>query len=339
MTPSNEEYSIKMVPNFEIGVFPREKEVNDLYLYFYVPVSFAFSFALIAKDLITEKEKRIKDALLMMGLNITAYSFSWAIIECLFTIPPAMAWTAFILAYMKAPINQVMLYVFIQAAAFSFTLLAFMCSFFFQQLKVTFCFVSGFCQFWLFFFQNSQIFTLIASLLLYGALFEICKQTPMSDPFIFKVLFFLSPFPCTATLREIIHSRENITFSNMFSALYFPFGYSLLALVFDCVFYFCAALLIDHLYYSSTVADWLEKLLSKKATTSDKIDLSESQLSNENVEPVTEDFRDKKAIDIENIVKTFDGLTVTKGITMQLYESQITAFLGPNGAGAFSRYC
>lgn len=90
---------------------------------------------------------------------------------------------------------------------------------------------------------------------------------------------------------------------------------------------------MDYLYYNSTVADLLEALFCKHAAPSDKFDLNESQLNNENVEPITEDFRGKKAIDIEKIVKTFDGLHVIKGISMQLYESQITAFLGPNGAG------
>lgn len=142
-TDSDEDFSIKRIPNFEIGVFPRAKEVDDKYLHIIVPASYIFIFALISKDLVTEKEKRIKDALLMMGLNVNAYSLSWAIIECLLTVPSAIAWACYLGFYMKFSINPVLLFIFIQTAAFSFALFAFLISSFFQQVKVIFspCFL------------------------------------------------------------------------------------------------------------------------------------------------------------------------------------------------------
>lgn len=130
-----------VIPNFEIGIFPRAKQVDDTQIKSIaavVPMSFITFLSFTAIQLVKENEKRIKEALFMMGLSGTAYWFSWALVQSLVTLPASAGWTLLLLYLRLVRIHPLLFYLFIQFGALSFTLLAFLISPFFKHTKVTF---------------------------------------------------------------------------------------------------------------------------------------------------------------------------------------------------------
>jgi len=104
-------------------------------------------------------------------------------------------------------------------------------------------------------------------------------------------------------------------------------------MIIDGVIYIGLTLLFDHLINNSVISGLFHGLMERQRPRSDDYDLAERSLPSTNVEPISDGLRTKKVIEIQNVVKMFGPTVAVNGITLDLYESQITSFLGANSAG------
>ncbi|XP_064006723.1 ATP-binding cassette sub-family A member 10-like [Pogoniulus pusillus] len=157
------------------------------------------------------------------------------------------------------------------------------------------------------------------------------------------------PFAFNVGIAKVFHLEKygmGFTFSNLMDESYFLFS-TYIMLLFDSILYLLLALYFDKVlpgkygipeapFFCLKPSYWLRSRRGPTRGTSGMGASSEDHLG-DNVEPVPPEFIGKEAIRLNNIRKTYkkkDKKTeALRGLSLNIYEGQITALLGHSGAG------
>ncbi|NWH44269.1 ABCAA protein, partial [Fregata magnificens] len=157
------------------------------------------------------------------------------------------------------------------------------------------------------------------------------------------------PFAFNAGIAKVFHLKKYgmaFSFSNLMEESYFLFS-TYIMLVFDSVLYMLLAMYFDKVlpgkygipdppFFCLKPSYWVR---SRKDSIREmpRTAVSPKELLGDDVEPVPPKFMGKEAIRLNNIKKAYkkkDKKTeALRGLSLNIYEGQITALLGHSGAG------
>ena len=317
--------------------YVRDQTIFDGIKSYYFTLIYMFSLTSFVVNVVAEKEKKNIEHMKLMGLNESIYWISWILTYLIqFTI-----FNFFIVVLMYA-INffksfsiTVFFYLILECYSVVFIIFGCWMSTFFQKSKTAGSAVSILYTF-------LSLFYLIAFL---PRLFNV--NLPMWIQWLISLIF---PCAFSFAIDQAILIQSNYG-SNFPASLYFnparPNTLSLVSclimLVVDGIIYF---LLTN--YFSKVIKSeycrarspifflkpsYWYKRRNKSAKTIDEYETEEL-----NCEPVNDDFKDKIALNIKNLVKKFKDekgseYKAIDNLNLTVYSGQITAILGHNGAG------
>ncbi|XP_070580684.1 cholesterol transporter ABCA5-like isoform X2 [Ptychodera flava] len=316
--------------------------LNAIYLVF----AFAPFLAFVLIFIVAEKEKKITEGLKMMGMKDLAHWLSWVLTYLMMMIVTC-ACCALIAWGMKVFPNSNVFLIFLMFLLYGMSLItaAFMLTPFFDKALSAGAF--------------GGLITLVISLLYLPI--ALTDQVPIELQWI---LSFLTPFAMTlavdrVTLLEAGFGSEGIQFHNMWVGD-FPFAACLIMLSVDIVLYQLLAIYFDNVVpgpygLRKPVHFCLMPSYWKCGNKSNQVksgayesDQTASHIpgfnqpingDREDIEPVPPGVQSRDGIRIRDLVKIFKGTKKGKnvravdGISMEIYEGEITCLLGHNGAG------
>ncbi|KAG9329357.1 hypothetical protein JZ751_005514, partial [Albula glossodonta] len=311
----------------EIQKFSHAVSSNYLVLAFTPFVSF-----LIA-NIAAEKERRLKDAMSMMGLYDSAFWLSWAL---LYTgLVMALSVIMSIIATCTALFpnsNALIIFLIIFLYGISCIFFSFMVTPVFK--KPNFASTVG-----------SMLTVVMGCLSLFTVLM---KDFPL--PLVWA-LCLLSPSAFSIAIAQVVYLEahgDGAVFSTLLNGPY-PLYIPLLMLVLDSTIYLLLALYLDQvlpgefstqrsLVYFLKPSYWSKR--SKRYVEVSLVyegEVNGGPAPSETVEPVSPEFRGKEAIRVNNMQKLYEekdgSVEALRGLTFDIYEGQITALLGHSGAG------
>ncbi|RWS12308.1 hypothetical protein B4U79_09945 [Dinothrombium tinctorium] len=318
-----------IVPKAHLFLYPKEeyKKTHNISSY-YAPLCLTFGFLILISTftsyVVMEKEKKIKEAMLMMGLRVSAYWLSWIAIYFLKSfITVTLICAIFYLLNAFESGNILIIFILSLLYAYSLILMGMMLSPFFRKEKVASSVVS----------LLTCVFGILPVLIV-----SIQKHIPN---FVFWLLSLLSPTAFSFGIRALISTE--ISFEDDFKPIICPYS-AMVLLTFDIILYFFLAIYFDHVvpgefgpryspFFCFNRSYWIKE--TKKDLL---IDCENNYLSdNADVEKIGEEWESKKAINIVKITKEFKEkdkeVIAVDDFNLDIYEGQITAILGHNGAG------
>ena len=331
---------------YYLGEKPEYKTSSDVFLVMLSSgiiisciMSFSYILASSVKDIVNEKERRIKEAMKMMGL--TAY-LNW--ISSAITIMAGMSITAGIITgiiFTYGILNFVTWSVFLAfflLYSLSVTMFCFMISTFFDSSKKASSFIT------IFFLLSYLPYTLYS-----GSLNS-------TEPWKRNTMCFANSACFGMGLKVMIYFEEMGIPLNWWNLNVSPrpeaFGFSLLycmgMLLFDSVLYFCIAYYVDEVFpgeygiprpklfflqksFWNQNYEMIPQTLAESLST-DGGDLKSAPVPTAKIE--TEPSRLYAGVRIQNLSKKYsNGKVAVKDFSLNMYEGQITSLLGHNGAG------
>ncbi|XP_064460515.1 cholesterol transporter ABCA5-like isoform X2 [Ornithodoros turicata] len=293
----------------------------------YLTLAFSPFVSVLCVNIVLEKERKIKEGMLMMGMMPSAYWMAWFLIEAVVVLTVSAIMTLMVLALRILP-NTDILIVFILSLLYGFTIVmfSFMATPFFNKSKVAGSVVGLMMLLFSFFYM--------LSVFLHGKV----------SSWVFYFLSLLSPAAFTLGLERVSQMDINgsMRFSNLFDES-FSVGSAMIMLFVDILLYGLLAYYFDTvvpgefgqsrspLYILNWFMPW-QKDNKKETTTS--IEMQGSP----DVEDRPAELLGREAIKIRNLKKVFrswrkEPVTAVDGITLSMHEGQIAALLGHNGAG------
>ncbi|XP_049624340.1 ATP-binding cassette sub-family A member 6-like [Suncus etruscus] len=281
---------------------------------------------------ITKERKKKKDLMKMMGLQDSAFWFSWGLLYAIFIFIISIIFTIIIKetdTIMMTNFTVIFTLFFLYGT--NLIALTFLMTVLIKRTALTTLVTFSFTIFW-----GGLGFT------------AYYRQLPASLEWI---LCIFSPFAFIAGMTQIIHQDYNmsgVTFPDPSGSSYSMIAtFSLLA--FDTFLYLVLTLYFDKIlpYENNGCYSALFFLNSlpclKQQRTDHKIIENETETehsSDDNFEPIPPEYQGKEVIRISNIKKEYKGksgkVEALKGLSFDIAEGQITAILGQNGAGKSS---
>lgn len=132
-----------VIPNIQIGTFPQPKMADTSgFMDKYKPVMITFCFLpflnFVAALVVTEKENRVKDMMLLMGLSRTAYWVGWMVTYALMSTLLSFVFVIIVATFKYfLNINFILLFILIDLYGFSIMMLGFTLIPFFKQHRVS----------------------------------------------------------------------------------------------------------------------------------------------------------------------------------------------------------
>lgn len=281
---------------------------------------------------ITKERKKKKDLMKMMGLQDSAFWFSWGLLYAVLIFIISIIFTIIIVeTNMIIMTNFSVIFTLFFLYGTNLIALTFLMTVLIKRTALTTLMTFAFTIFW-----GGLGFT------------AYYRQLPASLEWI---LCIFSPFAFIAGMTQIIHQDYNmsgVTFPDPSGSSYSMIAtFSLLA--FDTLLYMVLTLYFDKLLpYENNgrySALFFPNLLSclKQQRTDHKVIENETETehsSDDNFEPLPPEYQGKEVIRISNIKKEYKGksgkVEALKGLFFDVAEGQITAILGQNGAGKSS---
>ncbi|XP_036983844.2 ATP-binding cassette sub-family A member 6 isoform X1 [Artibeus jamaicensis] len=302
---------------------------NEMFI-FYCLLYFS-SFIYFASLSVTKERKKSKHWMTMMGLQDSAFWFSWSLIYAGFIFIISII-IAVIITSTKIIVMTGFMVIFTLFFLYGLSLiaLAFLISVLLNKTVLTNLVVFLFTLFW-------------------GGvgLSALYKQLPSSLEWILSIF---SPLAFTAGMAQIIHLDYNmngVTFPDPSGDSYIMIA-TFFILAFDAFLYFILALYFDKIfpYGNDRRHSPLFFLSSSSCFRHQRTDnIIEKEIdpeypSDDYFEPIAPGFHGKEAIRIINVRKEYKEksgkVEVLKGLFFDIYEGQITAILGHSGAGKSS---
>ncbi|XP_062827238.1 cholesterol transporter ABCA5 isoform X2 [Anolis carolinensis] len=296
----------------------------------YLVVAFSPFGNFLAIHIVTEKEKNLKEFLIVMGLHDTAFWLSWVLLYA--SLVFVMSLLMSIIATYSSLFGQ------------SSTFVIFLLFFLYGLSSISFAFMLTSIFKKSTYAGSVQYFATLAFGIL-GLTVVLVEDFPKS------FMWSLSPL-CECTflvgIAQVMHLKDyesGAVFSNLTLGPYpLIIVFTLLAL--DSTLYLLLGVYLDQVlpgeyglrrsfFYFLKPSFWIKRTRNYK-------ELYESSIGgnvdiNEIVEPVSSEFQGKEAIRISCVQKTFvkKGETVEalKSLSFNIYEGQITALLGHSGTG------
>ncbi|XP_063704504.1 phospholipid-transporting ATPase ABCA3-like [Culicoides brevitarsis] len=335
------------IPDIYMQRYPYPAYLNDPLLFglqAFIPliimISFLYSAINIVKYITVEKEKQLKEAMKIMGLNNWLHWTAW-FVKCLIFFVITISLMTVILklefkagkdisVFSKSDWTVVWVYLFVYSI--SSICFCFAMSVFFSKAN-TASMISGIFWFLAYtpFAVTAQNYDSLSS----GAKWGLCIFSNSGMSIGFQIM-----------MRHE-GTSDGIQWSNLFSPVSqdddFTVGNTLLMLIVDSVLYLLIALYVEKIkpgdygvaepwYFFVTKSFWCKG--SAENNVEAENDFRISSLKLHNMEP---DPRESVAgIEIKNLRKEYPNKNkkvAVKGLRLNMYENQITVLLGHNGAG------
>ncbi|NWX64621.1 ABCA9 protein, partial [Promerops cafer] len=300
------------------------------YSYFMmVTVMCFFPFMYFLSRNVTQEKKQLKVLMKTMGLQDIAFWLSWSLLYSLYVLIFSCLLTALVLwePFFTSSFPAVSLLFFLYGLA-CIHLVFMLCSLLRTSKLVS---SMGFLIIFIFGFLSLAV---------------LIEDVP--EPLKW-FLGLMCPFAFNTGIAKIFHLekyRIGFSFSNLMEEAYFLFSTYIL-LVFDSVLYMLLALYFDKILpgkygipdpplFCLKASYWMR---SRRGSTRDvpRATANPEELLGDDVEPVPPEFLGKEAIRLHNIKKAYkkkDKKTeALRGLSLNIYEGQITALLGHSGAG------
>eukprot|EP01060_Flectonema_neradi_P011451 TRINITY_DN18524_c0_g1_i1.p1 TRINITY_DN18524_c0_g1~~TRINITY_DN18524_c0_g1_i1.p1 ORF type:complete len:1855 (+),score=287.27 TRINITY_DN18524_c0_g1_i1:24-5567(+) len=291
-----------------------------------VCISFIFSIAVTCSSVVSDKETRVRQAQLIMGLSLSAYYTAWVVVVVVQSLLSSAISTIILgtTIFKHTPLVMLLLTLFLYAV--SVGALALLCSAFLSKVRL------------------AAVVSPVLLLLTVVPKYTLPSSLPMSTR---HWLSLLSGCAFSETLTTILSYEQD------FIPLHWGDinvdDYSILTgwsfLMVDTAIYLSLWWYLDQVLPSQWgrrkplwfwLPDFLTKKKSPEVASSEGIALvpgsfSEMDGESEDMLPPSPTRR----VDINNIVKQYPGLPkpAVNGVSLTLHEGQISVLLGHNGAG------
>ncbi|NWW85031.1 ABCAA protein, partial [Rhynochetos jubatus] len=300
------------------------------YSYFMITIVLCFSpFMYFLSMNVVREKKKLKVLMKTMGLQDTAFWLSWSLLYALYVMVLSCLLTAVVLrdAFYLSSFPAVLLLFFLYGLA-CVHLVFMLCSL----------------------LRTSKLAGAMGFLItfLFGCLSLAVLIENLPDPLKWFLGLFC-PFAFNAGIAKVFHLEKygmGFSFSNLMEESYFLFS-TYIMLVFDSVLYMLLAMYFDKVlpgkygipdppFFCLKPSYWVR---SGRGSTREmsRSAVSPEELFGDDTEPVPPEFMGKEAIRLNNIKKAFkkkDKKTeALRGLSLNIYEGQITALLGHSGAG------
>ncbi|NXN97469.1 ABCAA protein, partial [Rhinopomastus cyanomelas] len=299
------------------------------YSYFMITIVMCFSpFMYFLSMNVAREKKQLKALMKMMGLQDIAFWLSWSLLYAVYVVVLSCLLTTLV-------VNDAF-----ELSSFPAVFLLF---FFYGMACIHLAFML--CSL----LRTSKLASNMGFLItfLFGCLSLSVLIENIPEPLkLFLGLF--CPFAFNTGIAKIFHLEKyeiGFSFSNLMGESYFLFS-TYIILCFDSALYMILALYFDKVlpgkfgipeppFFCLKPSYWVR---SKRLSTREmpRTTTSHEQLLSDDIELVPSEFMGKEAIRVHNIRKTYrkDKKTeALRGLSLNIYEGQITAVLGHSGAG------
>jgi len=293
----------------------------------YMTLFFAPSILALLNHLVVEKESKIKESMLIIGLKNSSFWLSWAIIYSFIILFNSVIATVMLYQYKLTPFIHWSVMIFIMVIyGLSCCCVSFILSTFLKKSKIAMI-ISGFIIF---------TFYIISNIIL--IMYKYYRKT-MSFISIFNFFFPPSAFVLFfKKTKELEYTGQIITFSSILKNK--TIFNSFICLIFTFILYFFIAIYLDnilpqgnniHRKWHFFITD-IFKNKNKKLETN----ISNININNPFIQP---DPKNQKlaAVEVRHIKKKFnvkyETIHVLNDISFNAYYDEIFAILGHNGAG------
>ncbi|NWV78424.1 ABCA6 protein, partial [Dasyornis broadbenti] len=288
-----------------------------------------FPFMYFLSMNVTREKKKLKVLMKTMGLQDIAFWLSWSLLYSLYVLIFSCLLTALVLLdpFYTSSFPAVLLLFFLYGLA-CIHLVFMLCSLLKTSKLVS---STGFLTIFIFGFLSLAV---------------LIEDVP--EP-LKLFLGLVCPFAFNTGIVKIFlleKYRMGFSFSNLMGEAYFLFS-TYIMLVFDSVLYMLLALYFDKILpgkygmpdpplFCLKASYWMR---SRRGSTRSipRPTANPEELLGDDMEPVPAEFLGKEAIRLHNIKKTYkksDKKTeALRGLSLNIYEGQITALLGHSGAG------
>ncbi|XP_009805247.2 ATP-binding cassette sub-family A member 10 [Gavia stellata] len=300
------------------------------YSYFMITTVMCFSpFMYFLSMNVVKEKKKLKVSMKTMGLQDIAFWLSWSLLYAVYVMVLSCLLTALGVqgAFYLSSFPAILLLFFLYGLA-CIHLVFLLCSL----------------------LRTSKLASSMGFLItfLFGCLSLTVLIENLPEPLKWFLGLFC-PFAFNAGIAKIFHLEKygmGFSFSNLMEESYFLFStYTLL--VFDSVLYLLLATYFDKIlpgkygipeppFFCLKPSYWVR---SRRGSTREmpRTSASPEELLGDDIEPVPPEFMGKEAIRLNNIKKAYkkkDKKTeALRGLSLNIYEGQITALLGHSGAG------
>ncbi|XP_064532196.1 ABC-type organic anion transporter ABCA8-like [Pseudopipra pipra] len=300
------------------------------YAYFMITIVMCFfPFMYFLSMNVTREKKKLKVLMKTMGLQDIAFWLSWSLLYFFYVLIFSCLLTALVLKdpFYISSFPAVLLLFFLYGLA-CIHLVFLLCSL----------------------LRTSKLVSSVGFLItfIFGCLSLAVLVENVPEP----LKWFLGlccPFAFNAGVAKIFYLEKygmGFSFSNLMEEAYFLFS-TYIMLVFDSILYMLLALYFDKVLpgkygipdpplFCLKPSYWMR---SRRGSTRDipRPTANPEELLGDDVEPVPPQFQGKEAIRLHNIKKAYkkkDKKTeALRGLSLNIYEGQITALLGHSGAG------
>ncbi|XP_037260691.1 ATP-binding cassette sub-family A member 10-like isoform X4 [Falco rusticolus] len=300
------------------------------YSYFMITIVMCFSpFMYFLSMNVVREKKKLKVLMKTMGLQDIAFWLSWSLLYALYVMVLSCLLTAVVVqdAFYLSSFPAVLLLFFLYGLA-CIHLVFMLCSLLrTSKLASSFGFLTTF---------------------LFGCLSLAVLIENIPEPLKWFLSLFC-PFAFNAGIAKIFHLEKygmGFSFSNLMEESYFLFS-TYIMLVFDSVLYMLLAMYFDKVlpgkygipdppFFCLKPSYWVR---SRKGSTREmpRTPASPEELLGDDIEPMPPEFMGKEAIRLNNIKKAYKKkdkkIDALRGLSLNVYEGQITALLGHSGAG------
>ncbi|NXI91949.1 ABCAA protein, partial [Psophia crepitans] len=300
------------------------------YSYFMITIVMCFSpFMYFLSMNVVKEKKKLKVMMKTMGLQDVAFWFSWSLLYTVYVTVLSCLLTALVVheAFYLSSFPAILL-LFVLYGLACIHLVFMLCSL----------------------LRTSKLAGSMAFLItfLFGCLSLAVLIEDLPEPLKWFLSLFC-PFAFNAGIAKVFHLEKygmGFSFSNLMEESYFLFS-TYIMLVFDSVLYMLLAMYFDKVlpgkygipdppFFCLKPSYWVR---SRRGSTREmpRTAASPEELFNDDIEPVPPEFLGKEAIRLNNVKKTYkktDKKTeALRGLSLNIYEGQITALLGHSGAG------
>ncbi|KAF1616889.1 ATP-binding cassette sub-family A member 10, partial [Eudyptes chrysolophus] len=300
------------------------------YSYFMITIVMCFSpFMYFLSMNVVREKKKLKVLMKTMGLQDIAFWLSWSLLYAVYVMVLSCLLTALVMqdAFYLSSFPAVLLLFFLYGLA-CIHLVFMLCSL----------------------LRTSKLAGSMGFLItfLFGCLSLAVLIENLPEPLKWFLGLFC-PFAFNAGIAKVFHLEKygmGFSFSNLMEESYFLFS-TYIMLVFDSVSYMLLAMYFDKVlpgkygipdppFFCLKPSYWVR---SRRGSTREmpRTAVSPEELLNDDIEPVPPEFMGKEAIRLNNIKKAYkkkDKKTeALRGLSLNIYEGQITALLGHSGAG------
>ncbi|XP_054702532.1 ATP-binding cassette sub-family A member 10-like isoform X1 [Grus americana] len=300
------------------------------YSYFMITIVMCFSpFMYFLSINVVKEKKKLKVLMKTMGLQDIAFWLSWSLLYTVYVTVLSCLLTALVVqdAFYLSSFPAVLLLFFLYGLA-CIHLVFMLCSL----------------------LRTSKLAGSMGFLItfLFGCLSLAVLIENLPEPLKWFLSLFC-PFAFNAGIAKVFHLEKygmGFSFSNLMEESYFLFS-TYIMLVFDSVLYMLLAMYFDKVlpgkygipdppFFCLKPSYWVR---SRRGSTREmpRAVPSPEELFNDDIEPVPPEFMGKEAIRLNNVKKAYkkkDKKTeALRGLSLNIYEGQITALLGHSGAG------